>query len=121
MMMNPPPAVAPAVAPDLSPAFAGTIVSTYSDRRMGRLWIHPSGDFVALGRRGDFSSGHWRLVGQQLCLRQAKPWPIPFTYCTPLPSAANASAGWTARAPTGDRVTVHVVPGHTGEPAKSTS
>ncbi len=120
MMMNAPPAVAPAIAPDLSPGFAGTIVSTYSDGRTGRLWIHPGGDFVALGRRGDLSSGHWRLVGQQLCLRQAKPWPIPFTYCTPLPSAG-ASAGWTARAPTGDKVTVHVVPGHTGEPAKSTS
>lgn len=109
---SPPPAVA---APDLSPAFAGTIVSTYPDGRTGRLWLRPGSAYVAKGRRGDPSSGRWRVVGQKLCLKQSRPIPVPFSYCAPLPTGG-VSASWSGKAVTGEPITITLVPGRAGEP-----
>lgn len=117
MILASPPAVsasAPA-APNLTAAFTGTIISTYPDGRMGRLWLRPDGVYAARGRRGDPSFGHWRLVGQRLCLRQSRPLPIPLSYCAPLPSTGAAS-GWSGRAVAGEPITIRVVPGRSGEP-----
>lgn len=108
----PPPAFAP---PDLAPAFAGTIVSTYPDGRTGRLWLRSNATYVGRGRRSEPSAGHWRIAGQRLCLKQSRPFPIPFSYCAPLP-AAGVTSGWSGRAVTGEPITITLVPGRVGEP-----
>jgi len=69
------PLLTPAAAlaePDASmaPAFKGTIVSTYPDGRKGRLWLSEDGSYKASGRRGDMSSGHWKVKGDNVCLSE---------------------------------------------------
>ena len=108
----PPSAVA---AADVSPAFARTIVSTYPDGRSGKLWLRSGGAYVGRGRRGETSSGHWRVAGQRLCMKQSRPFPIPFSYCAPLP-ASGVGTSWSGRAVTGDPITIQLVPGRAGEP-----
>ena len=81
-------AAAPAAAAPspVSPAFGGTLVSTYPDGRTGELWLHPDGDYTAKGRRGDPSSGRWKIKDGKLCLHQSHPFAPPFSYCTPIPT-----------------------------------
>jgi hypothetical protein len=99
---------APADAPaSVQEAFGNTIVSTYPDGRTARLWLQPSGDYTAAGRRGDRSSGHWRVKGSKLCLKQKAPASLPFTFCTPIPSAEE----WSTKAVTGEKVRVRLVKG----------
>jgi len=103
---------APALAsPSLQEAFDGTIVSTYPDGRTARLWLQASGDYTAEGRRGDRSSGHWRQEGERMCLRQSRPFPSPFSYCTSMPSGES----WTAKAVTGEPLHVRLERGKAGE------
>jgi hypothetical protein len=94
----------------LQKAFGNTIVSTYPDGRKAELYLAQDGDYTAKGRRGDPSSGHWKVKGGKLCLSQSKPLPSPFSYCTPIPRTMNAS--WSAKAVTGERIKVHLEPGH---------
>ncbi len=97
-------------APDdaaLAPAFKGTIVSTYPDGRQGHLWLSADGSYKAAGRRGDKSSGHWKLKGDQVCLSQSHPIPAPFAFCTPKP----ASTEWSAKAVSGEPIKVRLVKG----------
>ncbi len=95
-------------------AFGNTIVSTYPDSRHAELWLSPSGTYAAMGRRGDRSSGHWRIEGDKLCLKQDHPPTLPFfRYCTPIPSQNS----WTARAVTGEPIRVRLVRGRRGAPA----
>ncbi|HEV2532834.1 hypothetical protein [Phenylobacterium sp.] len=104
-------AVHPAAASvSLSDAFGGTIISTYPDGRTARLWLQASGDYTAEGRRGDRSSGHWRQQGERMCLRQSRPFPSPFSFCTPMPSGDS----WTAKAVTGEPIRVQLVRGRDG-------
>jgi hypothetical protein len=91
----------------LRKAFGATILSTYPDGRTARLWLQPDGDYTAAGRRGDPSSGHWRISKDRICLKQKKPWSPPFSYCTPLPSGET----WSAKAVTGEQIQVRIVPG----------
>ena len=86
---------APAVAAPspVSKAFGNTIVSTYPDGRKAELWLQPDGDYTAKGRRGDGSSGRWRIKGERLCLKQSHPLPSPFSFCTPIPSTGMDPAG----------------------------
>lgn len=99
-------AVAPADA--LKPAFGNTIVSTYPDGRTGLLWIKADGTYTAKGRRRTASNGTWSLnKAGRVCLKQLRPSRGPFSYCTPVPSGET----WTARAVTGERIQVRVVPG----------
>jgi hypothetical protein len=91
----------------LAPAFSGTIVSTYPDGRKGRLWLSPDGAYKAAGRRNDMSSGHWTIKGDKVCLKQSRPLPVPFAFCTPKPT----STTWKAEAVSGEPITVHVEPG----------
>lgn len=94
-------------------AFGNTIISTYPDNRKAELWLHPSGSYDAMGRRGDRSSGHWRIKGDKLCLKQDRPASLPFfSYCTPIPTEDQ----WTAKAVTGETIQVRLVQGSRGAP-----
>lgn len=92
---------------ELQPAFGNTIVSTYPDGRKAELWLQPNGSYTAKGRRGDPSSGHWKIKGQKICLSQSRPFAAPFAYCTALPSGTV----WSARAVTGEAIRVQIVKG----------
>jgi hypothetical protein len=92
-------------------AFGATIVSTYPDGRTGELWLQADGAYTAQGRRGDPSSGHWNLSGGKLCLKQSHPLPVPFHFCTPLPTGG-MDKSWTAKAVTGEAIRVRLLPGH---------
>jgi hypothetical protein len=93
--------------PEIQKAFGNTIVSTYPDGRTAELWLKPSGDYTAMGRRKDRSSGHWRVSGDKLCLRQSHPLAVPFSYCTAIPSGES----WSAKAVTGEPIQVRLVSG----------
>lgn len=101
-------AASPAVEARLEPAFKGTVVSTYPDGRTGHLWLNRDGTYTGEGRRRKPSSGRWSVEGDQLCLKQKKPFPGPFAYCTPLPPG---NSTWTAKAVTGEPITLRVIPG----------
>lgn len=95
----------------VSEAFGNTIVSTYPDGRTGELWLQPDGRYTAEGRRGDASSGHWKVKGAKLCLSQSTPIPTPISFCTPLP-AGGMDTAWSAKAVTGEKIQVKLVKGH---------
>ncbi len=94
----------------LEPAFGNTIVSTHPDGRQARLWLNADHTFRAQGRRGNRSSGGWRIRGNQLCLTQRRPIPIPIPYCH---SFQRRSVGqrWNDTAVNGDAVTNQIVAG----------
>ena len=91
-------------------AFGNTIVSTYPDGRTGELWLRPDGAYTAKGRRGDPSNGHWSVKGDQLCLRQSRPIPTPFKYCTSVPTGG-LETSWSAKAVSGEPIRVKLVKG----------
>lgn len=93
--------------PAIHAAFGNTIISTYPDGRTAELWLKPSGRYTAMGRRKDRSSGHWRVSGDKLCLRQSSPIWVPFSYCTPIPTGTS----WRAKAVTGEPIQVRLVKG----------
>ncbi len=99
----------------MAPAFANTIVSTYPDGLHGRLWLHEDGTWRALSRHGSRSSGRWSLKGERVCLKQSRPIPIFFSYCTPA-VRGEVGTSWAAKAPTGEPITVRLEPGRAGEP-----
>lgn len=103
-------ALAAADRSPLEDAFSSTLVSTYPDGRKAELWLDRGGGYTARGRRGDPSSGHWRISGDELCLKQSSPFPAPFAYCTPIPPHGLQSP-WTAKAVTGEPITVGLVRG----------
>lgn len=94
----------------LEPAFGNTIVSTHPDGRQARLWLSADHTFRAQGRRGNRSSGVWRVRGDRLCLTQRRPLPIPIPYCH---SFQHHSVGqrWNDTAVNGDAVTNQIVAG----------
>jgi hypothetical protein len=94
----------------LEQAFGSTIVSTYPDGRQAELWLQRDGTYAASGRRQDRSNGHWQIKGEKLCLKQQKPFGIPFAYCTAVP-ADGLDKTWTGKAPTGEPITIKVVRG----------
>jgi hypothetical protein len=95
-------------------AFGNTIVSTYPDNRKAELWLHPTGSYDAMGRRGDRSSGRWHVDGDKLCLKQEHPWAPPlFRYCTPMPTQEH----WTAKAVSGETIQVQLMKGRRGAPS----
>lgn len=96
--------------PSIDGAFGNTIQSTYPDGRQAELWLQPGGAYRAQGRRGQDTSGRWRMNGNRLCLNQQQPFAAPIHYCTPIPERFDGA--WTARAPTGERISVSLVRGH---------
>lgn len=98
----------PDAPPAIQRAFGNTILSTYPDGRTARLWLDPSGSYTAMGRRKDRSSGHWKISGDKLCLKQSHPFAPPFfKYCTAIPESDH----WSAKAVTGEPIRVRLVPG----------
>ena len=96
--------------PPIGAAFGNTIQSTYPDGRQAELWLQPGGVYQAKGRRGQDTSGRWRMNGNRLCLSQQRPFPAPIHYCTPIPDRFEGA--WEARAPTGERISVTLRRGH---------
>lgn len=88
-------------------AFGNTIVSTYPDGRTALLWLKPGGEFSGKGRRRIPYSGIWTERGDKLCLRQTRPIPIPFSYCTEIPSGVS----WTGKAISGEPLRLRLLPG----------
>lgn len=103
----------PAIAQDahpLDPAFANTLLSTYPDGRTARLWLNRDGSYTSRSRRGRLTSGRWSLEGDQICMRQQRPFPGPFRYCTPL-HRGGVGTRWSAEAPTGEPIQVELIAG----------
>jgi hypothetical protein len=94
--------------PALQKAFSGTIVSTYPDGRIAKLWMNPSGTYTSMGRRHDRHTGRWSLKGEKVCFKRGL-----FGYCTQLPSENS----FTTKAVTGETIQVRLVPGREGEKA----
>lgn len=94
----------------LEPAFRNTIVSTYPDGRTARLWLEPGGTYRGQGRRGGATSGRWVIDGASICMTQRRPLPLPIRYCTPV-MRGDVGARWTAKAVTGEAITVQLVAG----------
>ena len=104
---------APALASDtsvLEPAFSNTIVSTYPDGRKAKLWLNRDGTYRAQGRRGRPSSGRWTLKGERICLKQTRPVPGPFSFCTYV-KRGGVGTTWPGKAVTGERIQIRVVAG----------
>jgi hypothetical protein len=106
----------PAPAGLLEPAFGNTIVTTYPDGRIGKLWLNRDGSWTSEGRHHNGSVGRWTLNGRKLCLKRQKPW-APFSWCTHVPDGG-VGTSWKDRAPTGEPVTITVVAGREGEGAR---
>jgi hypothetical protein len=100
----------PAPSP-VSAAFGNTIVSTYPDSRTAELWLAPDGSYTASGRRGDPSNGRWAVRKDKLCLKQAHPLPMPFSFCAQIPQTGLGTP-WSSKAVTGEPIRVRVVRGH---------
>lgn len=99
----------------LEKAFGSTIVSTYPDGRQAELWLKRDGTYESEGRRHDRSSGVWQVKGDEkqgrkLCMKQRRPIPAPFSFCTPVPEAG-LDRPWTAKAYTGEQISVRLVRG----------
>lgn len=97
----------------LAKAFGNTIVSTYPDGRTALIWLRSDGQFSGKGRRRLPYGGVWEEKADKLCLRQTRPIPIPFSYCTAIPSGAT----WTAKAITGEPLKMQLLPGVVEVPA----
>lgn len=94
----------------LEPAFANTVVSTYPDGRKARLWLNRDGAYRAAGRGGKPSSGTWKLSGGKVCLRQRRPIPAPFVYCSAY-RAGGVGTRWSGKAVTGEPIRIELVAG----------
>ena len=92
-------------------AFGNTVKAQYPDGRYQRIWFHADGAWEAVGRRGNWSSGKWSQKGAKVCLKQSKPFPAPFKYCTDFPSAGGLGAVWTSRDMSGEPIRLTVVRG----------
>ncbi|WP_174299722.1 hypothetical protein [Caulobacter sp. S45] len=102
-------AAVPSGAQVLEPAFGGTIVSTYADGSVSKLWLNRDGTFTSEGRHHDRRAGRWIVKGHDVCLSQLKPFPIPFaSYCQPIPAVALTDT-WTGKAVTGEPITNRLV------------
>jgi hypothetical protein len=106
----------------LEKAFGSTIVSTYPDGRQAELWLKRDGSYESEGRRHDRSSGVWQIKGddkqgRRLCMKQRRPFPAPFSFCTPVPEGG-VDRPWTAKAYTGEQISVRLVRG-VYDPAKA--
>ena len=94
----------------LEPAFSNTIVSTYPDGRTAKLWLNKDGTYRAQGRRGKPSSGRWTLKGERICLKQSRPVPGPFSYCTGV-KRGGVGTSWSGKAVTGEPIKIRLVAG----------
>lgn len=103
-------ATAASATPPIEAAFGNTVVTTFPDGKTQHLWLERDGDYTATGRRGQASSGRWSLKGDEVCLRQLRPFPAPIVYCTPVPPDA-ATAPWNSKAVNGQPIKLKIVRG----------
>lgn len=105
-------AAEPARSGGVAAAFGNTVKALYPDGRYQWLWFKADGTWEAFGRRGKWSSGKWsQKDASQVCLKQSKPFPIPFNYCTAFPASGGVGAVWTSKSLEGEPIKVTVVKG----------
>ena len=87
-------------------------VALYPDGRHQWLWFNADGTWEAFGRRGKWSSGKWSQKGaSEVCLKQSRPFPVPFKYCTAFPATGGVGAVWSSKSMEGDPIEVTVIKG----------
>ncbi|MBL8773509.1 MAG: hypothetical protein JNK30_19145, partial [Phenylobacterium sp.] len=94
-----------------APAFGNTVKALYPDGRAQRLWFKADGTWEAIGRRGKWSAGKWSLKDDKVCLKQSKPFPAPFKYCTVFPAKGGPGVVWTSRDMNGEPIRLTLVKG----------
>jgi hypothetical protein len=94
--------------------FSNTILSTAPDGSTESLWLDRDGVYRADGQHRGKSDGHWRLTDGKLCLKQAHPFPVPFSFCSPAQSHVVVGSTWTAKTYTGRTVQVTLISGRPG-------
>lgn len=105
-------AAEPARTNGVAAAFGNTVKALYPDGRYQWLWFKADGTWEAFGRRGKWSSGKWsQKDASQVCLKQSKPFPVPFNYCTAFPASGGVGAVWTSKSMEGEPIKVTVVKG----------
>jgi hypothetical protein len=92
-------------------AFGNTVKALYADGRYQRLWLAADGGWEAVGRRGKWSSGKWSEKDGKVCLKQSRPFPAPFKYCTDFPSNGGLGVQWTSKDMAGESIRLTVVKG----------
>jgi hypothetical protein len=92
-------------------AFGNTIKATYPDGKHQRIWLKSDGAWEAIGRRGLASAGKWSVKDGRVCLRQTRPFPAPFRYCTDFPAEGGVGARWTGKDITGTPIDLTLVKG----------
>lgn len=97
---------AAAAPPSLDKAFKSTIVSTYPDGRVAKLWMRPDGSFTNMGRKHERHTGRWSQKGDKVCFKRGI-----LGYCTAIPT----EGAFTTKAVTGETIQVRLVPGREGE------
>ncbi|MBX3484570.1 hypothetical protein [Phenylobacterium sp.] len=103
----PPPAQA-----SLAMAFGNTVKALYADGKAQRIWFRPDGSWEAVGKRGKWSSGKWSLKDEnKVCLKQSRPFPAPFKYCTEFPANGRPGVVWTSQDMYGEPIRLTVVRG----------
>ena len=105
-------AAEPARAGGVAAAFGNTVKARYPDGRYQWLWFNADGTWEAFGRRGKWSSGKWLQKDEaKVCMKQSKPFPAPFRYCTDFPTNGGVGAVWTSKSMEGEPIKVTVVKG----------
>lgn len=93
-------------------AFGNTVKARYPDGRFQWLWLDADGSWEAFGRRGKWSSGKWsQAEAGKLCLKQAKPIPLPVRYCTAFPAEGGIGAVWSSKSLEGEPIRVTLLRG----------
>ena len=92
-------------------AFGNTVKALYPDGKHQRIWLKEDGTWEAIGRRGKPSSGKWSMKGDKVCLKQSRPFPAPFSYCTAFPDDGGIGAVWASKDITGQPIRLTVVEG----------
>ena len=95
----------------VSAAFGNTIKTLYPDGKAQRIWLNANGTWDAIGRRGTRSSGKWSVKGEKVCMKQSRPFPAPFKYCTHFPSTGGVGAQWASKDMTGEPIKITLVKG----------
>lgn len=95
----------------LAAAFGNTVKALYPDGKAQHMWFRADGGWEAIGRRGKFSAGRWTVNNQKVCLKQTRPFPAPFRYCTEFPSTGGIGAVWTSHDWQGEPIRLTVVKG----------
>jgi len=104
-------AATPEAPHGVAAAFGNTVKALYPDGRYQRIWIRSDGTWEALGRRGGWSSGRWTQKNEKLCLKQSRPIPAPFSYCTAFPSDGSVGVQWASKDMRGVPIQLTLVPG----------